>query len=98
MHGNTIFAGWTKAIPIPPDQSLPPSALILEATGILRTRTLELTFPSGAKRNSLFNCYDAFVTLISKKNKYQGPATDGLFVREAYQELSMPRHISRKCD
>lgn len=65
---------------------------------LLRSRTFELTFPSRAKRASLFNCYDAFLTLINKKIKYQGPATDGLFVREAYQELSIPEVHEQKVD
>jgi sugar-specific transcriptional regulator TrmB len=90
MHGDTFFAGWTKSIPILPNQSLPPSAIILEATGIIRSRAFETTFPNGVKLDSQFNYYDAFVTMINKKIKYQGPATDGLFIREMYQDEILP--------
>ena len=86
LHGKTFFVGWTKAIPILPNQSLPPSAIILEATGTIRSYDNETTFPNGVKFSTQQNCYDAFVTMVNKKIKYQGPATDGIVVRDLYQD------------
>lgn len=90
LHGKTFFVGWTKAIPILPNQSLPPSAIILEATGTIRSYDNETTFPNGVKFSTQQNCYDAFVTMVNKKIKYQGPATDGIVVRDLYQDGLLP--------
>ena len=93
MHGNTFFAGWTKSIPVQPKRSLPPSAIILEATGTIRSYDDEMTFSNGVKFNRQQNCYDSFVTMVNKKTKYQGPATDGLLIREFYQDIIQPKQI-----
>ena len=90
MHGNTFFAGWTKSIPLQPKRSLPPSAIILEATGTIRSYDDEMIFSNDVKFNRQQNCYDAFVTMVNKKTKYQGPATDGLLIREFYQDIIQP--------
>ena len=91
LHGNTLFVGWTRAIPLLPNQDpLPPSAIIFEATGKLRTLAFSTRSLSGMVANSEVNCFDAFLTFIHQKVKYQGPATDGLFSRELYTEWSSP--------
>jgi hypothetical protein len=87
LHGNTFFVGWTIPIPLLPNQNpLPPSVLIFEATGKLRTRAFSCRSPTGALSKYQLNFFDAFVTFIHQKVKYQGPATDGLFARELYSE------------
>jgi sugar-specific transcriptional regulator TrmB len=91
VHGNTFFAGWTKPIQLLPNQKpLPPAALILEATGTVRPRALDTTLLNGVRHEQQFNYYDAFVTFIHQKTKYQGPATDGLLAREAYFDTIAP--------
>lgn len=91
VHGNTFFAGWTKPIPLLPNQKpLPPAALILEATGTVRPRAFHTILLSGVRHENHFNYYDAFVTFIHQKTKYQGPATDGLLAREAYFDTILP--------
>jgi len=91
VHGNTFFAGWTKPIPLLPNQKpLPPSALILEATGTVRPRAFDTTLLNGVRHENQFNYYDAFVTFIHQKTKYQGPATDGLLAREVYFDTIPP--------
>jgi sugar-specific transcriptional regulator TrmB len=87
LHGSTFFIGWTKPIPLLPNQEpLPPAAIIFEATGKLRTLAFSTRSLSGMAAENEANCFDAFLTFIHEKVKYQGPATDGLFSRELYTE------------
>jgi sugar-specific transcriptional regulator TrmB len=82
--GNTFFAGWTKPIPLLSAQKpLPPSALMLEATGKIQSGSFKIV-EGGPKEQHKFNYSDAFVTFIHQKTKYQGPSTDGSFLREMY--------------
>jgi sugar-specific transcriptional regulator TrmB len=83
--GNTFFAGWTRPIPLLSAQEpLPPSALILEATGKNRSGSFRINVKGGLKQQHRFNYSDAFVTFIHQKTKYHGPSTDGSFLREMY--------------
>jgi sugar-specific transcriptional regulator TrmB len=91
--GNTLFVGWTKPIPLLSNQKpLPPSALLLEATGKIQSRSYEMTLSSGLNQKQRFNYSDAFVTFIHQKTKYQGPSTDGTFVRDIYLEDLLNAH------
>jgi len=88
LHGSTFFVGWTRPIPLLSNQEpLPPSALIFEATGKLRTLAFSTRTLSGMVAENEVNCFDAFLTFIHERVKYQGPATDGLFSRELYAEI-----------
>jgi HTH-type transcriptional regulator, sugar sensing transcriptional regulator len=83
--GNTFFAGWTKPIPLLSAQKpLPPSALMLEATGKIRSESFRINVKGGLNQQHRFNYSDAFVTFIHQKTKYHGPSTDGSFLREMY--------------
>jgi sugar-specific transcriptional regulator TrmB len=83
--GNTFFAGWTRPIPLLSAQEpLPPSALLLEATGKIQSRSFKIILENGVEQQQKFNYSDAAVTFIHQKTKYQGPPTDGSFVREMY--------------
>jgi sugar-specific transcriptional regulator TrmB len=83
--GNTFFAGWTKPIPLLSAQEpLPPSALMLEATGKIRSESFRINVKGGLNQQHRFNYSDAFVTFIHQKTKYHGPSTDGSFLREMY--------------
>jgi len=85
--GNTFFVGWTKPIPLLSNQKpLSPSALLLEATGKIQSRSFEVTLTSGLKQHHELNYSDALVTFIHQKTKYQGPSTDGTFVKDMYME------------
>jgi sugar-specific transcriptional regulator TrmB len=87
LHGSTFFVGWTKPIPLLPNQKpLPPAAIIFEATEKLRTIAFSTRSLSGMVAKNEANCFDAFLTFIHEKVKYQGPATDGIFSRELYTE------------
>jgi sugar-specific transcriptional regulator TrmB len=83
--GNTFFVGWTKPIPLlSTKKPLPPSVLLLEATGKIQSQSFEITTYDGLKQQHKLNYSDAFVTFIHQKTKYQGPSTDGSFLREIY--------------
>jgi hypothetical protein len=85
--GNTFFVGWTKPIPLLSTTKplvLPPSVLLLEATGKNQSQTFEVSTYKGSKQQHKINYSDAFVTFIHQKTKYQGPSTDGSFLREMY--------------
>jgi len=85
--GNTFFVGWTKPIPLLSNQKpLPPSVLLLEATGKIQSRSYEMILTSGLNQKQSFNYSDASVTFIHQKTKYQGPSTDGTFVKDIYME------------
>jgi sugar-specific transcriptional regulator TrmB len=87
MLESTFFVGWTRPIPLLPNQKpLPPAAIIFEATEKLRTIAFSTRSLSGMVAKNEANCFDAFITFIHEKVKYQGPATDGLFSRELYTE------------
>jgi hypothetical protein len=83
IHGNTVFAGWTVPIPLfPPPYALPPSCIVFEGYGNLKTSVVETTLPSGRRQEIEMNGFEAFVTFFHPSSKYAGPGTDGLFARD----------------
>jgi hypothetical protein len=83
IYGNTVFAGWTVPIPLfPPPYALPPSCIVFEGYGNLRTNVIETLIPSGRRQEIEFNGFEAFVTFFHPSSKYAGPGTDGLFARD----------------
>jgi sugar-specific transcriptional regulator TrmB len=91
MHGNTFFAGWTVPIPLFPTQNvLPPSMIMLEALGNLKTKAYAVTFPSGYKVKIEGNGFEAFVTFYHPSSKYSGPGTDGFINRDLIMTTTPP--------
>jgi sugar-specific transcriptional regulator TrmB len=85
VHGNTLFAGWTVPIPLfPPPYVLPPSCILFEGYGELRTTVTRLRAPSGRTQVTESNHFDAFVTFFHPASKYSGPGTDGIFNRDVF--------------
>ncbi len=83
VYGNTLFAGWTKPIPLyPPNYSLPPACILFEGYGNVKTEALTIVYPSGFKIEIEQNYLDAFVTFIHTASKYSGPGTDGILARD----------------
>lgn len=83
VHGNTVFAGWSVPIPIHSGPYvLPPSCILFEGYGKLKTGELTFKIPSGEKRTLEYNGYDAFVTLFHPASKYAGPGTTGTISRD----------------
>ena len=85
VHGTTLFAGWTVPIPLfPPPYILPPSCILFEGYGELRTTVTRTRAPSGRTQVTEANQFDAFVTFFHPASKYSGPGTDGLFNRDMF--------------
>jgi hypothetical protein len=83
VQGNTLFAGWTAPIQLyPPSYTLPPSALLFEGYGELKTGVFKSGVRSGRRQTYEFNGFNAFVTFFHPASKYSGPGTDGLFARD----------------
>jgi sugar-specific transcriptional regulator TrmB len=91
VQGNTLFAGWTVPIPLhPPSYTLPPSALLFEGYGELRTGIFKTGTRSGRKQTYEYNGFNAFVTFFHPTSKYSGPGTDGLFGRDVIMTTYPP--------
>jgi sugar-specific transcriptional regulator TrmB len=83
IHGNTLFVAWTKQISLfPPQYVLPPSCLMMEGYGDLKTDSYSMFSPSGYKIEVERNGFEAFVTFLHPESKYSGPGTDGFFARD----------------
>jgi sugar-specific transcriptional regulator TrmB len=80
-QGDSLFAGWTIQIALPPlSYSLPPSCLLFEAIGEARTQKYTTpTLPSGYRGTCEYTGFDAFVRFVSPTWKYAGPATEAVF-------------------
>jgi hypothetical protein len=82
-QADTLFAAWTVPIKLyPPSYTLPPSAILFEGYGKLRTGTFKSGARSGRKQIWEYNGFPAFVTFFHPASKYSGPGTDGLFGRD----------------
>lgn len=91
LHANTFFIGWTTSIPLlPTELILPPAAITLEAVGKLNTKSFNITLPAGYKVKIERNGYNAFVTFLHPKSKYQGPGTDGFISRDLIMTTTPP--------
>jgi sugar-specific transcriptional regulator TrmB len=83
VHGNNLFVAWAVPIQLYPSRYvLPPACLLLEAHGAVKTVAYTVVPPSGFRSVFEQNYFDAFVTFMHPSSKYQGPGTDGFFVRD----------------
>lgn len=88
VRGKTLFAGWTKPIPLGGlAQTLPPSCIIFEGYGKCKYGVFNSVFPSGRKQEVWYVTYDAFLTFYHPKEKYVGTGTDAFFDPCAFQLL-----------
>lgn len=91
IHGNTLFAAWTRQIPLlPPQYILPPSCLLMEGYGDLKTDSYIMFSPSNYKTENERNGFEAFVTFFHPASKYSGPGTDGFFARDYVATVYSP--------
>jgi hypothetical protein len=90
VHGIASFVGWTKHIPLNENFTLPPSCLIVEGYGNVKTVNYSVNIPSGYTLKTESNIFDAFVTFLHPTSKYSGPGTDGGFGREVIMEFYPP--------
>lgn len=90
VHGNTYFTGWTVPIPLISPFILPPSCILIEGYGDVKTISYSAFNPSGHKTTTEGNGFEAFVTFIHPSSKYTGPGTDGFFGRDAIMTMYPP--------
>ncbi len=83
VQPNSLFVGWTLPIPLlAPKHVLPPSCILFEGYGNIKSYSSEFIGLAGRKSACRFNSLEAFVTLINPSSNYSGPGSDGLFHRE----------------
>jgi hypothetical protein len=90
LHGNILFCGWTVQIPLLQQYGLPPSCIMVEGHGVLKTVTYAVVQPSGYRMETEFNGFEAFVTFLHPSSKYSGPGTDGFLARDVVWTVSPP--------
>jgi hypothetical protein len=97
IQHNTLFAGWTVPIPLPLQQQiLPPSCIIIEGYGNVKTGKYSINEPSGDTIINQVNYFEAFVTFMHPESKYTGPGTDGYFFREFLSTTYPSYFLTRK--
>jgi sugar-specific transcriptional regulator TrmB len=96
-QGNTLFAGWTVQIPLPPTtHQLPPSCILFEAYGTPRHTVKSAPEPSGHITTWESDTSDAFITFLDQSWRYAGPGTQGLISTNATVTLSEPELNQRR--
>lgn len=84
LKGNTLFAGWTKPIPLgSTEQVLPPSCLLFEGYGDVKPGIWTNILPSGQRLEFWYNYFDAFVSFFHPLLNYVGSGTEGFFERDS---------------
>ena len=91
LQGNTLFAGWTVPIQISTGDVLPPSCILFEGVGAVRSGLFDFVFPSGRKQEVWFNNLEAFATFFHRKSKYICPGSEGTLDRESIQISYSPQ-------
>ena len=90
-RGNTIFAGWTVPIPLPPTpHSLPPSCIMSEAHGNVKHFSGTFDLPSGYKTTIESTSRNAFLTYISPLSNYFGPGTEAMVSSDLVYNIYAP--------
>ncbi|TRO51835.1 hypothetical protein E2P63_04495 [Candidatus Bathyarchaeota archaeon] len=87
VHGNNLFCSWTKPINLMDKFELPPSAILLQAYGDIRTRAFSVRYPSGYQMDQAGNYLESFVTFYHPTSRYSGPGTDSIFDRDIFMEI-----------
>ena len=84
MKGNTLFAGWTKPIPLgSPEYTLPPCCLLFEGYGDAKPGMFTNIVPSGRRQELWYNSFDSFVSLFHPNSKYVGSGIEGFIERDS---------------
>lgn len=89
INGKTLFAGWTKEIPLVEGVSLPPGSLIFEGYGKVKPGMFKNNVPSGRKQEVYYNSFDAFVTFFQPKSQYVGSGVEA-FIEKEHALISRP--------
>jgi hypothetical protein len=96
-YGKCLFAGWTVPIPlIPSDFVLPPSSILFEGYGEIKSGVFNVNNLSGRRQEAWFNNMDAFVTYFHPSSKYIGAGTEGFLDIDSVQISYPPSLIPKK--
>jgi len=94
VKGKTMFAGWTKSIPLgSQNQALPPCCILFEGYGEVKPGAFTSYFPSGRKHDVWYLTYDAFVSFYHPQEKYIGTGIDAIFDIRAFQIMYPTKSI-----
>ena len=82
-YGNILFAAWTKPIILFSSKYiLPPSCILFEGYGEIKTGIIKSYPNSNRKQIWEYNGMEAFVTFFHPDSKYSGPGIDGVLSRD----------------
>lgn len=96
VKGNTLFAGWTKSIPlIPYKYVLPPSCILFEGYGDVRSGAFTNVTASGRRQEVWYNSFDAFISFFHPQSKYVGSGTEGFIEREGMLISRPPKSANK---
>ncbi len=85
--GKTLFAGWTKPIPlVSPKYKLDPACILFEAFGDELHLTTSHALPSGWVMGTEWDGFQAFTTYIGTSWKYSGPGISGTVGKMIFME------------
>lgn len=84
VKGKTLFAGWTRPIPLGfSEYTVPPSCLLFEGYGDIKPGMLTNVALSGRRQERWFNSFDAFVSFFHPQSEYVGSGTEGFIERDS---------------
>ncbi len=89
--GNTVFAGWTAYIPLPPtENNLGPSCLMFDGHGPIQQKTRSTSFPSGYRTALDYKVSHAFVTFMNESQPYVLSGIQGHLINEYVMKTTKP--------
>jgi sugar-specific transcriptional regulator TrmB len=89
--GNTVFAGWTVDVPLPPlEINLGPSSLLFEGHGPSQRKNQTLHFSSGYTTHIEFDKTPAFVTFMTTPLPYVGTGIQGHLANNYVMKTTRP--------
>jgi sugar-specific transcriptional regulator TrmB len=89
--GNTVFAGWTVNIPLPPTEiNLGPSSLFFEGRISSQRKTQTYYFSSGFTTTIEFDKSPAFVTFMTAPIPYVGTGIQGHLANDYVMKTTRP--------
>lgn len=80
IKGKTLFAGWTKPVPLGLlGTTLPPCCILFEGYGDSQPRAFNSCFPSGRKHEIWYLTGDSFVSFYHPQEKFIGSGAEAIF-------------------
>jgi hypothetical protein len=94
LQGDTLFAGWTKPIPLLlPRYVLPQGCLTIEGYGNVKTYISEAKGSMNRRVSYEFTSSDAFVSFMYPSSKYNGPGSDAILYKNIITTSRPPSEL-----